>query len=107
MWASAARLLTFSLTIRALTTTRRILPAGLRSPAARLSRSAAAWPRPIRRHLPEPPRRRPPRICESVTGPPLALAPARNAWVTNGWNRGLAGFPRPCHAGDAVRRRKG
>ena len=69
-------------------TTRRILLPGLRSPAARLSRSAVAWPRPIRKHLPflerlcEPLPRRSPRICESVTGPPLALAAARNACVT-------------------------
>jgi hypothetical protein len=83
-----------------LTTTRRIRASGRRSAAIRSSRSATAWPRPIREHLPflgrvrPRPRRRCPRISASFIGPPLALVAARMTWATKERDRGLARPPR-------------
>ena len=58
--------------------------------ACRFSRSAAAWPRPIREHLPflgAPPRRLPPLSRDGVSGPPFAFAAAFITWATNDCER--------------------
>jgi hypothetical protein len=83
-----------------LITTRRSRSPRPRACTASLSRSATAWPRPIREHLPflgrlrVLPRRRSPRISARVSGPPLALIAARMTWATKDRARGLARAPR-------------
>src|SRR5271166_6329577 len=83
--------------MRAFTTTRRWRWLGERSDACRFSRSATAWPRPIREHLPlpaAPPRRVPPLNWAWVSGPPLALAAAFITWATKDCDRRPLARPR-------------